>query len=513
VRVVPGRLRRLLPLACALATVFGVAGMARPAGAAGPGAPGASAQTPAGSPGLCATDDRQPLEAALARLPDCQDNPGWLAWVGDRLNRAGRHAEALEHLERALLLEPGLAPAQLGYLLALAGSGDIEAALAFAQDLLAGGSLPPAVAGPLAQRVARWQQALSQPLPVAPTERTRLSVGARAGYDSNLLGAPNLDSLTLILAGQPVELPLDASYRSRTGSYLRMDTTADHSRLLDHVAPGLRVDIGAQLRRRVSPQVPLSNLSQGQLAVELSQRWPEGPAASPASPGQPGGLAPLWAGWYASASAAALDSGTGTRYRSQGMGAGLQWRLAALGAPCEARSGAELQQRSLASNPVLSGRYEGALLVLQCEVPALGAQPVPGGPPAAPAWQLQLARGTDQPVDPTRPGGSQRQSLLRLTGLYGAWLADLEAERRTDATTYSLLLGEDTREILRRAARVEWRRMLPAPAWAGLPAGGPGAAGTALELRLGVEWSSQRANLGLFAARGWGPYLVLRYLW
>jgi hypothetical protein len=433
----------------------------------------------------CTPQDSQPLDAALTQVPACQANAGWLAWLGERLNRAGRHAEALEHLERALLLEPAFVPAQLGYLLALAGSGDLEAALAYAGQLLDGGALPPELAQPLAARVARWQQALLAPPPAA-SSRTRYSVGLRAGHDSNLLGAPNLNSLTLILAGQPVDLPLDDSYRRRPGNYLRLDLAVDHTRLLDDLAPGLRIDVGALARHRASAQVPLSDLGQGQVVVEVSQTRPR-------------------VGWYASASAAVLEAATGTRYRTLGAGGGAQWRLPGA---CEARTGLETQQRTLASNPLLSGRYAGVLALLHCEIPGVLPQAAPGAPAAPPAWQALAIHGTDRPDDPERPGGAQRQSLLRLTGLWGPWLMELDAERRRDAAVHSALLGDERRDVSRRAARIEWRRMVRAP-WDA----GPAPAGAGLELRLGVEWSRQRANLELFGAQSWGPYVALRHVW
>jgi hypothetical protein len=449
----------------------------------------------------CQPGEGEPLEQSLAHVADCQDQPSWLAWVGERLNRAGRYAEAVDHLERALLLDPGLLPARLGYLLALAGSGDTEAALALASDMLAQDELPPSVRGPLAQRVERWQRERAQPTAPLATSRTRMSAGLRVGRDSNLLGAPNLDSLTLILAGQPVELPLDDTYRSRPGNYLRLDGNLEHARLLDELAPGMRLDLLLQVRRRLSPQVPQSNLDQVNLAVELSRRWPGTPTPEQAL-ARP-------AGWYSNLSAGSLDGAIGTRYRTVGLGGGLQWQLRPADTPCEARTGVDVQQRHLASNTVLSGNYGGLQLLLQCEIPGLGLQPVPGSMPATPAWQLALTHGTDRPSDDARPGGAQRQSLLRITGLYGPWLADLDLERRQDAGVYSSLLGDETRQVRRRAARIEWRAF-GSPSWPGNLGVGQGGS---LELRLGVEWSLQRATIGLFNARSWGPYAAIRYLW
>ena len=494
-----GRFLTVLAFVFALADAGWAAGTTSPdqPAAAGAAIPAAS-DKPAAVETACQPLETEPLETSLARLSTCQDQPVWLAWAGERLNRAGRHAEAVDYLERALLLDPTLLPANLGYLLALAGSGDIEAALALANDLLRQRDLPAAVAGPLAQRTERWQRELQLPAVALRSSPTRVSAGIRVGRDSNLLGAPNLDSLTLVLAGQPVELPLDDSYRSRAGSYIRLDGNIDHTRLLDDLAPGLRLDAALMLRRRLSAQVSQSNLDQAFVALELSRRNPSA-AASRA------GL-PVPIGWYGALSAGSLDGAVGTRYRTAGLGAGVQWQARPLAAPCQARTGGEVQQRHLASNPVLSGNYAGLQVLIQCELPGLGLQPVPGAMALPPAWQLQLAHGTDRPSDDTRPGGAQRQTLLRLTGTYGPWLAEADFERRQDAAIYSALLGDDTRRITRRAARLEWRGFTRAAA-AFTPEG------SSLELRLGLEWSAQQSTIALFAARSWGPYLGLRFLW
>jgi tetratricopeptide (TPR) repeat protein len=444
----------------------------------------------------CTPFDGQPLEAALAQVPACQAHAPWLAWLGDRLNRVGRHAEAFDHLERALLLQPALVPAQLGYLLALAGTGDLEAALAWANQLLVAGSLPPEAAQQLARRVARSQQELQAPAQPA-TSRTRVLASVRLGYDSNPLGAPSLKSLPLILAGQPVDLPLDDAYRSRPSSYLRIDAGVDHVRFLEHLVPGLRLNVAGLLRRRSSGKVPQSDLGQGQVVVELSQAPPREGAGSPG-----------YAGWYASASAATLEAAAGTRYRTLGAGGGLLGRLSAAGAPCEARAGLEAQQRTLLSNPVLSGLYVGVLGLLRCDLPVVQAWVAPAVPAVRPAWQALLLHGTDQPSNADRPGGAQRQTLLRLTALWGSWLVELDAERRRDAAFYSALMGDQAREIERRAVRLEWRRAV-SPPWN--PA--PSVPGAGLDLRAGLEWSNQRAGLELFGARTWGPYVALGHNW
>jgi hypothetical protein len=72
----------------------------------------------------------------------CQTDAEFLAQLGFLLNAQGRYTEALDHLERALMLNPGLKGAQIDYAVALAGIGDYASALTLVQDLLADPALP-----------------------------------------------------------------------------------------------------------------------------------------------------------------------------------------------------------------------------------------------------------------------------------------------------------------------------------------------------------------------------------
>ena len=62
------------------------------------------------------------LEALLAEVAQCQTDAEFLAQLGFLLNAQGRYTEALDHLERALMLNPGLKGAQIDY--AVAPTGD-----------------------------------------------------------------------------------------------------------------------------------------------------------------------------------------------------------------------------------------------------------------------------------------------------------------------------------------------------------------------------------------------------
>lgn len=433
----------------------------------------ASAQTPP----LCDTLAQQTQttpEQLLPHLPTCQRHPGYLARLGRLLNALQRYPEAAEHLERAILFDPDATAPQMDYAIALAGSGDTLSALQLMAALLQRPGLPPEQRAALMAARARWAQAAHTPL-----RQTRLQAGLRWGWDNNLLGAPNLSSLTLTFPSEVIQLPLDESNRPRPGTYLRTDARLDHT----HLQPsGTRWDLGLALLHRRSPAVPEAGSHQAEAVLERSH------------PGAPQGT--LWArtGHYLGASGAWLHTGSGSSYRSLGAAAGLQWQPQAASAArtCQSRLGLEAQQRSLHSNPLLSGRYWG-----------LAAQWYCASLPQAPQWRVHLRTGQDRPLQPGRPGGAQHETALRATWSLphspsATWLLDAELTHTRDATGYSPLLANNTpRRQSRAALRLEYQHTWP---------GG-------LQALAGLEAVAQHSNLPLFGLRSQGVYLGLRASW
>lgn len=399
----------------------------------------------------------------LPHLQACQNDTAFLARLGRLLNAERRYPEAAEHLERAILLQPDATDMQMDYAIALAGSGDLVSALQLMAGLLARVDLPAPQRASLQALRARWAQAAR-----APLQQTRLQAGLRLGYDNNLLGAPNLSSLTLTLAGEQVRLPLDATNLPRGGAYLRADVRADHTRVQPD---GTRWDIGAALLQRHSQAVPEAGSQQAELAAERTQ-----------------------AHHYASVSAAWLEARSGgvdgTRFHNLAAATGWQW---AQGASCQWRVGAELQQRTLQTNRLLSGRYTGASAQWAC------ASAQPGGP----QWRVQLRTGRDTPQQANRPGGAQAEHALRgllrwPTGPQGAWLLEADISRTQDSAGYSPLLDQGARrQVQRHALRVEYQHTLaPGVLWL-----------------VGAEQVNQQSNLPLFGLRSGGAYAGLRANW
>lgn len=421
----------------------------------------------------------QSADAMRLALPRCQKNATYLARMGHLYLQEQRYAEAADHLERALLFQPEDTAAQLDYALALAGSGDLTSALNLMLALQQRPDLPEPLRRSLRLATREWTGANGEA--AQPMQATRIGAGLRLGYDSNLLGAPQLRSITLTLPGESITLPIDGSSQPRPGGYARADMRLDHTRLLEGRR---RWDLQAAILQRSSPRVNDANSTQAELQLEH--------ARSPASPGH--------IGYYASGALAVLRTHAGTRYASQGVATGLQWAVAHAGGEradsgarfsCTGRLGLEWQNRALHSNPVLSGRYSGVSAHWGCSVPA-GLQ-----------WQLALRGGRDQPRQASRPGGAQDQFSLRAyargaVGGSGAWVLDTEASHSQDASGYSPLLDNGRRRrISRLSLRAEYQQQL-APGLVGL---------------VGIESVSQHASLPLFSLRSQGAYLGLRAAW
>lgn len=413
----------------------------------------------------------------------CQHHADWLAYLGERLNAQGRYVEAAEHLERALLLQPTHLAATFAYSVALAGSGDLASAV----QLLAQLSTRPDV--PLAQRrqlIAAQLRMADEPLSAVVSHAqpalgwlTRSSVGWRVGHDNNLLGVPKLDSLTLTLPSGDLSLPVNDSGQPRAGWYQRTDGRFEASH---HTHSQRRTDVAVVLQDRRNPTAPEANAQQFETLVETL----------PTSRGAWGNL-----------SLAKLHTRGGTRYQSTSMGFGWAWATDG----CQSRWGAELQDRRLSSNPVLSGRYSGLIWTWACApAPTTGASSSFVAPRVtdtfAPVqWLWSVRVGADTPYNPERPGGPQHTVAVRTSVRWTQWLFETEVTHQQDRTGYSPLLDNNRiRHSTRALWRVEHQQALS-----------HGSSG--LHLTIGVEGQMQRANLRLFDVRNRNAYLHLRYQW
>ncbi len=477
-------------------------------------APSAAQQTPAAAASACDAlraeieNASNPLERMqAAALSTCGKDPSLLTALGGLLNQQLRYADAAGYLELALMLDPSSVNAQLNYAIALAGSGDLASAEAMLDAVLANPGLPVA----LRQAVVRQKAALDSRY--APAEwQSRVTLGLRMGFDSNLLGSPNLSSLTLTNGGQSQVFLLDESYLSKPGGYVRADAQLDVRR---QDADGVRWDLLASLRSRYSPVSGAAGSSQVDLAAERSHYTPVANGGQAMPKRQLLGTQ----GMYWGVSVSELTAQAGTRYSAVGVAAGWgrNWGGALLhhsadgqadtvtkAASCMARGGLELQERTYLNSPLLSGRYSGLAATWSCSEP--------GGV----VWLAGLKAGRDAAKDGQRPGGDQSQVNLRLAVytavadlaglsstlpgvlLKGNLLADADFGHFTDSKPYSDLIDSGRLRITNRAAaRVEYQYPLS----------------RSVQWAVGAEWVSQRSTLELFRQQGWGSYAALRGAW
>ena len=453
------------------------------------------------------------LERMLAQLSACQKDAVFLATLGQLLNRQERYLEAADHLERALMLDPDLKDAQLSYAIALTGSGDVTSAQALIDNLLNDADLPAALRPLIARQKAMLASASVVADPYA--WQKRFTLATRLGYDSNLLGSPNLSSLALNLFGQTVVAQLDESYLARAASYARADAQLEFSR----TAPGgARWDAVASLRARTSPSIPTAGSNQVDLLLERSAIVPSQASTSASGNGNGNGSTNgngtgngngSRGGSYVNATVSSLRSNAGTRFIALGLsgGWGIAWHSAAA-STCQSRAGMEFQERKYQDNEVLSGRYTGLSLTWSCES-TTGAQLL-----------LGLKAGYDQAQDPSRPGGDQQQASLRvgaylpqaslmfgtpppsLSPLAGrprnGFLLDFEHSQQQDSSGYNSIIDSGrSRKISRSAARVEYQYFFSKSFLA----------------TLGAEWIGQTSNIELFRLSSRGVYSGLRASW
>jgi len=182
--------------------------------------------------------DWQALERELSGLMlQCLESSEYFALLGAAQLNSGKVAEALEALERSLLLNPDNGGAQVDYAQALFVQGQLFSALDLNRQLLARDDLPENLQPLLQQRQQSWR---------AMTRQHGFQLDALAGYDNNLNGAPEPGQITLTLSGEPVVLPLDPEYRPISGAYLNLHLTGRYRQLAPQHQHNVQVELSGR---------------------------------------------------------------------------------------------------------------------------------------------------------------------------------------------------------------------------------------------------------------------------
>lgn len=179
------------------------------------------------------------LQGLQPLFAECLESSEFFALFGAAQLNTGQLADAMESLERALLLDPDNGAAQIDYASALLQDGQIFSALEINEQVMTREDLPAGLSDQIEARQQSWQ---------ALTRQTNWQMDLLAGYDNNLNGAPDQNLITLTLSGDPILLGLNPEFQAVSGPYLSMRAAAQHRRLY----PDYQQNFSTEVRGRLS---------------------------------------------------------------------------------------------------------------------------------------------------------------------------------------------------------------------------------------------------------------------
>lgn len=173
----------------------------------------------------------------------CLQSSQYFALLGAAQLNTGDVGQAIESLERALLLDADNGAALVDYSEALFVDGQLFSALEAGKLLTSRDDVPEELRRQILVRQQRWQKM---------TRQTSLQLSFNGGYDKNLNGAPGDSQIALTLSGEPILLSLSEEYRSVAGTFLSSGIALEHVRL----APDSQRSYLGQIRGRFSEDRP-----------------------------------------------------------------------------------------------------------------------------------------------------------------------------------------------------------------------------------------------------------------
>ena len=398
---------------------------------------------------------RQQALDALAGLEDaCSTRADYFAWQGSLLLTQHHPQSAANALEKALLLDPSLAGAQLDYAQALAELGENDSARDLVNTVMARPDIPSALHEWLTSQMGDLH---------GETWKATWMVQTLLGSESNLNSAPASALLTLTLPGGNIPVLLGESQRPESGMASLNSGAFEATRPW---GPG-QVTLSGDATVRATPG-----------HTDSALQWMDGAALW---------TQPLWGGDAGvRASATRLWMGGVELYDENAGKVFMEQPVVFNESACKYGIGGDYSARSYPAAPTLDGRYSGLELGLGCQrgetlVTVTGQ------------W------GVDRAQSPMRLGGDQSRDDFMVTGSHpvgpGRLTVIAQWSRLMDQEIYSPYLGGDVREILREAGRVQYDYPLSSH-W------------TVLGY---FEKTSQNSNISLFGLENRALYFGLRW--
>jgi tetratricopeptide (TPR) repeat protein len=406
-------------------------------------------------------EDQSNLIKALRSIePSCLKAAPYYALLGNLHLLAHQPKEALEALERSLLLEPEQPGVQFDFALSLAEAGDAQSAKALIDQIMLRPDVPKALKESIdalrdtkgskesgvklngvhaLATLSEGKEAQGKALKDNDTKAFGAwgitgNVAMMAGRDSNLNSASFVNTVNLTLPNGVVALTLDPSSLPQSGPVHLAST-----QLIAQRALGDRtLVLSGSWMGRETPGNPGLGFNNEEFVAHLR---PQGDL-----------------GWHQRVVVNHFELGSSNFYN------GLSWsnwwqsdlsdRLKPYLGPkgaCVSKVGADLERRTYAQDASQNGVYAGALVGGTCSLTQNQVN-------------LTLQGGQDWASDHFRAGGNQRRLEVKLQWFYFQEKArfglEMGQQWLRDSTTYSELLGGIDRITQRNSVRMSYQYQL-----------------------------------------------------
>ena len=457
-------------------------------------------------------------DAWIGRLrelePSCLKSAGFYALLGQWLLVSHQPRDAIEALERSLLIEPDQPGVQLDFAQALAESGSAVIAKALTDQIMKRPDVPLAlkekinefkrveltqkedIRGPISDKGSASSGGMSKIVDVGAEEAWGFSgnVQAMFGRDNNLNSASFVNTVNLTLPNGIVPLTLDPSSLPKGGT-----TLVANSQIIAQRPWGEhQLIMSGSWMGRDTPQDPSLSFHNEEFLASIKPKSD--------------------LGWHFKIVLNHFELGASNFYnglsvttwnQSEGFGFDPQELSSAHkknqekddsqdlkavlfnreltdgdGLKCFNKWGAEIDRRTYAQDASQNGFYAGLLLGATCKMKSS-------------QFNLLLQNGVDWASDKFRAGGNQNRQDLRFQ-----WYKTFEKSRAgveigqqwlRDSTTYSDLLGGIERKTQRNSFRISYQYQIPEKL--SMIAGD-------MNWVTSIERQAYRSTIGLFNLRG-----------
>ena len=454
------------------------------------------------------------IERLRVLEPGCLKSAGFYAVLGQWLLVTRYPRDAIEALERSLLIEPDQAGVQLDFALALAESGFAVIAKALADQIMKRPDVPLALKEKINElrstELSQKKDKEGSKLEISTSQREGLSstkeqdsgelwevsgnVQMMLGYDNNLNSASFVNTVNLTLPNGIVPLTLDPSSLPRGGSTM----VASSQIIVQHPWGEHKLIMSGSWMGRDTPQDPSLSFHNEEFLATLKPKsdlgWHFKSVLNHFELGASNFYNGLSIITWKQTEGLGFDREDLSSFVNENLGSivpdGVNTSLLNSGMTradalrCFNKWGAEVDRRTYAQDASQNGLYAGLLIGGLCRLNRS-------------QFNLVFQSGVDWASDKLRAGGNQNRQDLRFQ-----WFKNYEKSRLgveigqqwlKDSTTYSDLLGGIERKTQRNSFRLSYQYQIAEKL--SMIAGD-------LDWVFSIERQAFRSTIGLFNLRG-----------